>query len=163
MESVSACFKRKSKNQYVQSQKDWIQIIVIFFKRERNHFQPKTTSAATRRRHYKAGCQITTDLMLLPKAKLNPGFHYLTGGTNEHCNTQGYKMEKIDDEINSLAKNSFLKELRHKVTNSATHMPKSLTMKQKSISLLINRLAALLEKRPSEARPIVDKLLSIEI
>lgn len=72
------------------------------------------------------------------------------------------EMEKIDNEINSLAKNSLEKMVPGKPFSSTT-MRQIARQEVKKHRLLINRLAALLRKDHPEARPIVDKLLSIEI
>lgn len=72
------------------------------------------------------------------------------------------EMEKIDNEINSLATNSLEKMGPGKPFNSAT-MRQIAHHETKKHRLLIHRLAALLRKGHPEARPIVEKLLSIEI
>lgn len=72
------------------------------------------------------------------------------------------EMEKIDNEINSLAKNSLEKMAPGKQLSSIT-MRQIARQELKKHRLLIHRLAALLRKNHPEARPIVDKLLSIEI
>ena len=72
------------------------------------------------------------------------------------------EMEKIDNEINSLATNSLEKMGPGKPFNSAT-MRQIAHHETKKHRLLIHRLAALLRKDHPEARPIVEKLLSIEI
>lgn len=72
------------------------------------------------------------------------------------------EIEKIDNEINLLAKNS-LEKMEPGKPFSSTTMRQIARQEVKKHRLLIHRLAALLRKDHPEARPIVDKLLSIEI
>ncbi|UBQ44504.1 hypothetical protein [Comamonas thiooxydans] len=96
-----------------------------------------------------------------PKAKVEPK---LVPEPVARMSTATLKaeMEKIDNEINSLAKNSLEKMGPGKPFSSAT-MHQIARHEVKKQRLLIHRLAALLRKDHPEARSIVDKLLSIEI
>lgn len=96
-----------------------------------------------------------------PKAKVEPK---LVPEPVARMSTATLKaeMEKIDNEINSLATNSLEKMGPGKPFNSAT-MRQIAHHETKKHRLLIHRLAALLRKGHPEARPIVEKLLSIEI
>lgn len=96
-----------------------------------------------------------------PKAKADPT---LVREPVARMSTAALKteMEKIDNEINSLAKNSLEKLEPGKPFSSAT-MRQIARHEVKKQRLLIHRLAALLRKDHPEARPIVDKLLAIEI
>ncbi len=72
------------------------------------------------------------------------------------------EMEKIDNTINELVTNSLEQMGPGKPFNSAMMRLIARHEAQKH-RLLINRFAALLKKGHAEARPIVEKLLTIEI
>jgi len=72
------------------------------------------------------------------------------------------EIDKIDDEINKLVTTSLEQMGPGKPFNSAT-MRLIARHETKKHRLLMNRLAALIKKGNPEVRPIVEKLLSIEI
>lgn len=115
--------------------------------------KPETTSTAAP--------AATTKPDATPKAKVEPK---LVREPVARMSTATLKaeMERIDNEINSLAKNSLEKMGPGKPFSSAT-MRQIARHEVKKQRLLIHRLAALLRKDHPEARPIVEKLLSIEI